>query len=347
MPFIDCDSELWLEFLNCTPHDIYHLPGYAEIDAKLLGGKAIAWIFNQHNASCLIPLIERPLFNASSDLISPYGYPGILVSNTRSENMDHAQAEDVIQVMLKDFNLEAAEAGYISSFIRLDPLRNAWNFQLTDNMELINDEIKHYTQIFPGETLSVSPQQLNNRKHFNCNLRRDIRHLKESGHQVIVNDWSLYGDFIQAYRQTMTRKKAAAYYHFPDWYFSRLIEIAEDHLVLISVISHEGRYQGGALFIHYNGIMQYHLSATTNEAVRLSPSKLILETASFYAHDHQVTTLHLGGGAGSITDGLYHFKRRFSTHSHSFSCLKFIHRPDLYNELCAGKRGVHFPEYRT
>lgn len=368
MPFIQSNSQIWRDFLKWTDYDLYHLPGYAETDADLIDGKAIAWIgniesplhirpdnkiksvsYSATNYNCLIPLIERKINPVYRDLVSPYGFPGILT-------LQDFQPE-AIRSMLLDFHWDATNAGYISTFIRLNPLMNTCNLTPGSNPAkalhpgrnissdphiFIADPFK---QTFPGRTLSVDPQIFTTGQ-YNNNMRRNLRRLRKGGCRAIVNDWTLYPDFIRTYRQTMCRKNASPYYHFPDTYFSRLREISGDHLILISAISPD--YLGGALFTCYNGIMQYHLSGTADNAVKLSPTKLIIETAIAYAREHQVKTLHLGGGAGSLTtDGLYRFKSHFATHSHPFSCLKFIHNPQVYRELCQGKEGAFFPEYRS
>lgn len=354
MPFIQSNSQIWRDFLNCTDYDLYHLPGYAETDAQLIGGKAIAWIGNIEspfhnrpdseiravryratNYNCLIPLIERKINPVYRDLVSPYGFPGILT-------LQYLQP-DAIRSMLLDFHRDAVNAGYISTFIRLNPLLNTWNLP-APSYPAKALQTDPFTQTFPGRTLSVDPEFFITGQ-YNNNMRRNLRRLRESGCKAVVNDWTLLPDFIRAYRQTMCRKHAAPYYHFPDSYFSRLRETTGDHLIFISAVSPD--YLGGALFTRYNGIMQYHLSGTADNAVKLSPTKLIIETAITYAREHQVKTLHLGGGARSLTtDGLYRFKSHFATRSHPFSCLKFIHNPQVYRELCQGKEGTFFPEYR-
>ncbi|MGE5384102.1 MAG: hypothetical protein ACM3PX_11795, partial [Omnitrophica WOR_2 bacterium] len=77
MPFIDCLSGEWNEFLKNCNYDIYHLPGYTQLDAELNGGCPLGWISYTHNTPCLIPLIKReiPLFPGCYDLTSTYGYP--------------------------------------------------------------------------------------------------------------------------------------------------------------------------------------------------------------------------------------------------------------------------------
>jgi hypothetical protein len=343
MPFIESSDINWNDFLKNENHDLYHLPEYAELDASLHGGKAMAWVCDYGDCKCLMPLISRPVNNRSvtmgsqnlRDLCSPYGYPGVLTSVP----LPPGDAMD----MLLQFHRDASQHKFVSSFIRLNPFLNNWNLPISSIIKQISEsrEINQISdagmmkQIYYGETVSINLAEYN--KDLNCfnqNHRRNLKSLHRHGLQVVVNDFSLMPHFIEAYYQTMRRRKATKYYFFPHKYFSTLKQLANNNLIFISVLLPTGQYISGGLFTVYGSVMQYHLGATIDSAVQLSPSKLVIETAIQSGLENGASTLHLGGGlGGSKTDGVFRFKAGFSNDRHTYSCLQFIHDSDAYYQL--------------
>lgn len=337
MPFLNSSLTQWNDFLNTGNHDFYHLKEYTMLDATLHGGKAAAWTDEKDGKKCLIPLIIRSAGTINGkqlcDLASPYGYPGVL----SSAPLTPGDARDV----LHRFHREAADEGFVSSFIRLNPFLNDWQLPGSTIMK----------QIYYGETISINltaNQSANQSANlptnqsvweispstFNQNHRRNIKRLHQQGLQIVVNDFSLMPEFIEAYYQTMFRRGAGNYYFFPEYYFRELKELAGDHLIFISVLLPTGEYISGGLFTVYGSVMQYHLGATTDMAVHLSPSKLVIEAAIQSGITSGATILHLGGGlGGSKNDGVFRFKAGFSNDRHTFSCLQFIHDPVAYHQL--------------
>lgn len=337
MPFIDSSDINWNVFIKNENRDLYHLPEYVELDASLHGGRAVAWISDYGDCKCLMPLVSRSVHSRPADigtrnlrdLCSPYGYPGLLTSSP----LTPAEALN----LLYQFHKEAALEGFVSSFIRLNPFMNNWKLPGSTVMK----------QIYYGETVSINltAYQSGNLpvnqsvweispSTFNQNHRRNIKHLHQQGLQVLVNDFSLLPQFIEAYYQTMHRRNAAQYYFFPENYFSTLKELTTNHLLFISVLMPNGEYISGGLFTLYGSVMQYHLGATTDSAVKLSPSKLVIEAAIQAGIAGGASILHLGGGlGGSKTDGVFRFKAGFSNDRHTYSGLQFIHDPIAYYQL--------------
>jgi len=360
MPFIDSSDINWNVFLKNENHDLYHLPEYVELDASLHGGRAVAWVCDYGDCKCLMPLVSRSVHSRPAhgtlnlrDLCSPYGYPGVLTSAplTPGDALD----------LLHQFHKEAAEAGFVSSFIRLNPFLNNWQLPGSRVMkqiyygETVSINLAAYQSGNQSENLSaklstnqsenlsakLSTNQStnqstleNSKAAFNQNHRRNIKRLHQNGLQVVVNDFSLMPQFIEAYYQTMHRRNASKYYFFPENYFSKLKELTSTHLVFISVLMPSGEYISGGIFTLYGSVMQYHLGATTDTAVHMSPSKLVIETAIKSGLTGGASILHLGGGlGGSKTDGVFRFKAGFSNDRHTYSGLQFIHDPEVYHQL--------------
>lgn len=336
MPFITTKSPLWLEMLDASDYDLYHLPGYTELDASMLGGKPMGWYYEKEGLKCLIPLIKRavpetPLY----DLVSPHGYPGVLCNKELGE-------EDAAMV-LSAFQEEAAREGLVSAFVRLNPLTNNWN---TNWMEC-SEAVTNYKPVTIGYTVMIDLKNCV-KEAFCANHRRNLKQLHANGYSATVNEWEHLPAFIEAYHETMRRRHARQYYLFPVSYFKRLREIAGEHLMLVSVMSPEGKFVSGALYTHFHGIMQFHLGGTSNGASRLSPSKLAMEKAIETGRWLNAKWLHLGGGVGAdTTDGLFRFKQGFAGHKLPFTCVRFIHHSYHYRSLCVNEGNVFFPAYRS
>jgi hypothetical protein len=339
MPFISINDIRWKQILDETSYDVYHLQGFASMEAKLLKGEALAWWDKIDSKPILIPLICRNIpYSDYEDLISPYGYPGILTSASLSK--------DNISYALSLFNKEAAQQSYISTFIRLNPLINSWAIPEKDN----------WLHLKNGATVSVdlSIDYSLIRKNYSDNHKRNINRLQVLGHTYNINNWEYLSDFASAYIQTMRRLKAQSYYFFPPSYFNGLQILLKEKLHFINVLDEKGKFVSGGIFTLFNGVMQYHLGATTNGSLNMSPSKLMMEAAIIEGKKRGARILHLGGGyGGSYKDGLLRFKNGFSNTLHEFSTLRMIHRPEIYKDLVNSKIGSQngvngfFPEYRT
>lgn len=338
MPFITSHDPLWKNFLEHTAYDIYHLPGYTEIEADLLKGTAVAWYHSLPEAEILIPLVSRPINALGNyhDLISPYGYPGISTSKPLS-------IKEIASVLLQ-FSEEAHQAGYVSTFIRLNPLQNQWKFNSTP----------YFRQWFHGYTVAINLQLPIHdlREDYSENHQRNLKRLERLGYCYKINHWEDLDYFLQAYRQTMIRKQAHPYYFFPNDYFKALKNLAGKHLIFISIYEPEGRFTAGGLFTLFGSMMQYHLGATTNEFLKYSPSKMMIHAAILEGMKVGAKLLHLGGGVGANAhDGLFRFKKGFGQRLFPYSTLRLIHLPDAYNALKKKSSNMNtvenfFPEYR-
>lgn len=343
MPFIKATDNLWESLLAEAPHDFYHLQGFAQIEAELLGGEALGWYTEEGGNRHLIPLVNRPIgSHYLHDLVSPYGYPGIVSKDKIST--------DEAGVLLNRFHLEAKKEGYISSFIRLNPISNAWDFN-----ELGEIGALPFKQVFHGKTVSVDlkPSIKSIRHNFSENHKRNLKTLKHLGYHLDFNNWDYLDAFIEIYRQTMARKSAYPYYFFPSGYFEKLKKMLAGRLVFVTITDGDGLLVSGGLFTHFGKIMQYHLGATLTEAMEHSPSKLMMDASIVYGKNHGVEMLHVGGGfSANTSDGLFRFKKGFGSQLHPFSTLRFVHQSDIYEKLVLDRQrkaedDSFFPQYRN
>ena len=78
------------------------------------------------------------------------------------------------------------------------------------------------------------------------------------------------------------------------------------------------------LFGESNGIVQYHLSGTKEQALKLSPLKILINHARQWATPRGANVLHLGGGLGGAHDSLMHFKAGSSDRRHLFKTWRVV-----------------------
>lgn len=270
--------------------------------------------------SALIPLISRQIPNQSSlyDLISPYGYPGILTTR--------ALEREEINFLLIDFSNDALGAGYVSTFIRLNPYLNNWKVKNLNNC----------VQVFHGYTVSVdlSVSIHDVRSKYSLNHKRGLMKCKNR-YFANINNYNFYDEFINIYYQTMKRRGAKPYYFYPKDYFYSLKDLAYSNLLFVSIHNYENNSLAAAgLFSFFGDVMQFLFGATADTEIIFSPSKVLIDTAIQIGFDLKASKLHLGGGLGaSNEDGLFRFKKGFGNILLPYSTLRFIHQPDIYNFL--------------
>lgn len=321
--FITCQDPRWQNFLESKSHDVYHLPEYVEISAQIEGGSPCAFYAETNSVSFLAPLLVKPLPSILGappewkDAQSPYGYPCPLVNNTVS----HSTFGEILTA----FRSKALEKRIISTFFRLNPLLDSF----TPGLAEFGSLRKHGQTVYIDLTLSYDEI----RSQMRSNHRRTIRTLLNNGYVAIIDDWSLFNEFIDIYLQTMMRLSANDFYLFPKSYFQQLRFSLGDRIHLCSIMSSQGEMAAGLLFTEVEGIVQYHLSASSSRYAKEAPSKLIVESIIPWAKERGNRLFHLGGGVGCHSDSLFHYKAGFSKLRGNFHTLRLIVDESKYNLL--------------
>jgi hypothetical protein len=344
--FLPTTDPRWKDALDQVAHDVYQLPEYLELSARYEGGGqsrsgpiASAFYVRENESLCLIPLLERSLPPAPDvphhwrDVTSPYGYAAPVFRG------DSSWVHKAIGL----FTAECRRRDIVSGFLRMHPFLPVPP-ALAEYGQLINNGETVYIDLTVPESTLWS--QIRGR------LRSYINGLKRAGFQTRFDDWSTYGEFVKAYGQTMARLEADQFYCFPVDYFNHLRVALGDKVHLCSVFDAAGKVACGALVTENQGIMQYHLSGTTDDALPWSPSKLMLYEIALWARKRGCTTFHLGGGLGAQADSLLQFKAGFSSLRAAFWTCRFIYDSYKYDYLCArmpsgSRASSYFPQYRT
>jgi len=322
----EIDDPRWRDALSRLRHDFYHLPEYVRLDAGWNHAQPRAFLATAGSAELFIPYLLRRcdgLFPEASvagnvcDVVSPYGYPGLLLSDAGREP---AFAREAMQRLSETLR----EQGVCSAFFRMHPL-------LSDGLP----------ELFPENFFTASSETVAMDLTLDeAQLWKGIR----DGHQWTINKCRKLGfealmvpfreyivRFMEIYEETMDRVQARDSYYFGREYFAKLAEMPER--VHCCVVEFEGQQAAACVFFECGGIVQAHLGGTKSEFLNKSPFHLLLHYVAGWAKSRGNRYLHLGGGVGGSNDRLLHFKRGFSPLLFPFSTLRLVTDEEKYREL--------------
>lgn len=351
------ESDLWGKFLADAPHDFYHLPKYVALSARDrlsapdANGQALAFHAEDDDGHrFLATLIVRPLPNSCAtsrplfDAITPYGYASPLVINERD-----VPVEPFLDAAIQAMSRGLQERGIVSVFMRSHP-----------TIALPQESLRRAGVLVQhGQTicidLTVSLEELWHQTR--AGHRSEINRARKRGFTVeIQDDWKDFDEFFRAYTETMRRVEASDHYFFSREYFAELRDACGEVLHL-AICKKDGEVACGGIFAEVCGIVQYHLSGTTDEFHSQYPTKVMLDSVRTWAKERGNQVMHLGGGYGGTEDSLFAFKAGFSHLRSPFFTWRLIADPETYQSLClqwearTGKTASppegFFPAYRA
>lgn len=319
------EDPLWQKTLDQIDHDVYHLSEYVKIDAQRTQTFPEAFLLQDKDKILFVPYLLRSCSDIidirqrnTYDVISPYGYPGILMSEAAYETPKFAE------VAIEQFRQTLKERNVCSAFLRLHPIlgdRFAKTFKsgfLQENGQTVSIDL----------TLDEEQIWAKTRKGHQSTINKCIR-LGMTGKTVSFADHM--DEFIAIYNETMDRVSAKGTYYFGREYFQGLLELGDKlHLGIIKL---EGETICSCLFFESCGIVQAHLGGTRTEFLKQSPFNLMLHYMRLWAKDRGNKYLHIGGGVGGKKDNLYTFKSGFSKQRHNFYTLRAVVDDNRYKDL--------------
>ena len=335
----------WSSALSYGRHDIYHLPGYAALEARRVGARPAAGLVLSGGGALLVPYLVRPLEGPAggTDVASPYGYSGALFLGA----WDRDARREAVRCLLDGLR----DAGHCSLFLRLHPI-------LDDVADAFPEGLIHQT----GETVVVDLTRPLDELYAKVRKseRYVARRLTREGYQIdfLPADGALDA-YDEIYRETMERVGAAADYFTFDLAYDRALAALLDDRLEVAVVSLGGKPLSAKLYSSSGGVVQNLLGGTRTDALRAQPS--VLEAVAAIAHyrERGERVLHLGGGLAGQRDSLFRFKAGFSGTFKMFSTARVIldeRRYDLSVRRRAGELGVdpaallsvgYFPAYRA
>jgi Acetyltransferase (GNAT) domain len=329
----------WQRCLNTIPHDFYHLPGYLELEAQRYSATAEAIVIENDGEVFFLPYLIRDcdritdLGRASSeriyDIISPYGYPGMLV-NAAGEN------SVFIEKCLQSVYEYWQSKNVCSAFLRLHPILNSYiDSSMCEQHEFGKITAPQARLRQRGDVVICDLTADLDRiwQQFRANHRTKINKLKRMGFVAKMVPSDEYLDvFIDIYLETMNRVNATQAYYFTHDYFRQLL-VALGAGIQICIVEIDGRTIAASLITEFSGIVQYHLGGTRTEFLPQSPTTLVFDYAIGWAKARNNRYFNLGGGLNGDRDSLYHFKSGFSDLTKSFATLETVIDRELYDRL--------------
>jgi hypothetical protein len=318
----DPQNPLWLEALSTLRHDAYHLPEYVALDAKRTATIPEAFLLQDQHKIFFVPYLLRSctdiVDSETFDIISPYGYPGLLLSETAQHTPGFPD------FALAEFRKALKNRGICSAFLRLHPIVGA-NFLSIFKPDTFQEN---------GETVSVD-----------LTLDEDkIWAGTRKGHQSTINKCTRFGltartvvfseyidEFMAIYEETMNRVKAKDIYYFSREYFNDLLKLGDK--LHLGIVESAGSIVCASLFFESCGIVQAHLGGTKTEFLKQSPFNLLLHHMRLWAKARGNKFLHIGGGVGGNKDNLFTFKSGFSKQRHNFLTLRLVVDQSKYFDL--------------
>lgn len=324
---IDTKNPLWQENLNLLRHDVYHLPQYVQIEAVRNDSLAQAFLFIDGDRIFFLPYLVRSCASIAKlesdnppifDVISPYGYPSLLLSE--SAKLDPEFANNAFNELKKAWKAR----GICSAFIRLHPILSK-GFEdifapgtLTDNGETISMDL----------TLSVEEIWAHTRRGHQSTINK-CKRIGFTGRMVALE--THIDEFMEVYQETMQRVSAKEFYYFDRHYLQELSKLGDAlHLCLVE---QSGKVASACLFFECDRIIQAHLGGTKNEFLSQSPFCFLLDYVRYWAKERGNEYFHIGGGVGSNKDSVHRFKAGFSRQKHNFLTLRAIVDRQKYDSL--------------
>lgn len=342
----------WLEvLLQSHQYDFYHLPEYHLLAEQRGEGAAHLFVYNEEDYLIAIPLLLRSLDSVPGftqhgrglwDATSVYGYSGPIISHPDTPASVIRNFRSALRETLQERNI-------VSVFTRLHPL-----IAHRTILAGLGEYVPSGKTVSIDLCLSINAQRAGYRRDHKLAINK----LRRLGVTCLHDKDGVYLDeFVDIYHENMRRVKASSEYFFDRTYFQNLVNElkANVHLFLCLL---DNKVVCGGLFTFCHGIVQYHLSGTRDEFLKLAPMKLLLDEVRLQAYQQGEKVFHLGGGVGSREDSLFEFKAGFSDRRHEFAVWRWVVLGDVYEQLCKKRaqwntqQGVtpvslaYFPQYR-
>lgn len=334
---IDVSDNEWSKVVNqCETYDFYHTQSYHLLEKE---NTPVLFTLCSESEVIALPLIIRKIPNSDLfDCTSAYGYCGPISSvslDVISNNLIINFQKELINYFDKN--------NIIAVFSRLHPLISHGTF--FGNFGTIKNLNKTISI-----DLGLSPDE--QRKQYRRSNKSELNQLRRKGFTVVeATSKESIDEFVSIYHETMERVEATESYFFDNEYFYTFLQSSNFEAKLL-LANFEGKIIAGAVFTISNKIMQYHLAGTTQDFIKVTPMKLIIDEARLLGNKLHLEYLHLGGGVGgSDDDSLFRFKAGFSDCHNQYQVWEMIVNEVKYQELViknnSNKYSNFFPLYRS
>ena len=310
-------SDYWDQLVKSMPnYDVYYLSGYVKAFHLHGDGEPRLLYYSSKNLRAVYVYMLRQLIDGFYDIITPYGYGGVLFDGIVSKEALILFNEEYVAYMKK--------SKIVDNFVRYHPLLNN-----AENMRAIS------TVIDLGRTISIDLISEDIIwKNISSKNRNMIRKAMKNGVKICHGkELNLFNDFMRIYNSTMDKDEADSYYYFDSDFYRSIHEDLFDNYEMFYAL-YEGNIIAMSIIIFANAYMHYHLSGSLYEYRNLAPTNLLLYEAALWGCQQGFKSFHLGGGVGSAEDNLYRFKAGFNRMSNcQFSIGTQLFLQEEYDKL--------------
>ena len=271
------------------------------------------------------PLVVREIPGTDRlDAISPYGYPGLAISDGPLLR---------IEFPIEPGRIDFSATGLVTVFLRhslgeASPLAGA----TPRNVCLLSDPS------LPRKSRASDRQQIRKNLKRGCSI--EITPGPETSPEQRAG-------FFTAYTETMTRTSAAERYFFSEGYFDLILSAESTWLFICR--DPEGEAAAASIAALSDGLLHYYLSGTADAHLKGAPMKNVLEEMIGFGAERDLA-VNFGGGI-SPGDALEEFKRGFANREEQWFTSEIVCDADASTALTAelapdGDPGF-FPPYRA
>ena len=285
------------------------------------------------------PLVVREIPGTDRlDAISPYGYPGLAISDGPLFRLDFP---------IDPASIDFSETGLVTVFLRhaleggppptgTPPLAGA----TARNVCLLSDPAQ------PRKSRASDRQQIRKNLKRGCSVEIIPGPETTAEHRA---------GFFTAYTETMVRTKAAERYFFSERYFDLILSAESTWLFLLRGPEDEAGADGtppvaaASIATLSDGLLHYYLSGTADAHLRGAPMKNVIEEMIEFGAERELA-VNFGGGIAP-GDALEEFKRGFANTEVQWFTSEITCDPEasatLTAELAANGTPGFFPPYRS
>lgn len=302
----------WQKVLSSFPkHDFFHTYPFHQLHHSQ-GQPVMHVAYENGQPQFAFPFLKRSIDADRFDLTSVYGYPGPLFRQPNEATAWWQRWQDFVK-----------QIGAVAIFSRLHPLLHQ---ELIDSKAASVEPLSHTIAI---PCIDEEPRLQSYKK----TTRYEIRKLSKAGGRVhFENSPEALEIFQEIYYATMRGLEANDFYFFDREYLETILQLP-GVASSIGIVYFENRPISAGLFTVCGEISQYYLGGSDWEFRKWAPAKLLLHEAAAWVGRQGANCLHLGGGMGNDTDGLFRFKSAFSQDRLQFATARMIVDPNHYREL--------------
>lgn len=296
--------------------DVFFSPEYLAAAESAAGGTAECLVYMEGQGVVLYPYIRCPIRDSGYfDITSQYGFGGYVKSPRDAPIQGFADA----------FHAHCRETGIVSEFVRFHPFYGNERHIEPPPVEIV----RHQPMVCVDYPAAWAELDAAKRPE----IRKKLKRARVAGVEIISEQTSAFFDeFVAQYRATMTLRKAARFYFFPDAFFGAIGRLIGQRARLFVALLH-GQMVGGLLVMCGDEFAYNFLSCSRPEFQSLGTNDLLQVAALEWGFRSGRKRYLLGGGRKG-EDSLFRYKARFSSGRASYFLGRRVHLPEVYEALC-------------